>query len=147
MPHRILTHPVSIAIEAMFIGFVAAWHGCVAVTEFISEKDWGRLLGEDGFKAALLIGLAAVWCRSEKGKEQRHTEMVSALAARDRKDDARIEQFIQLSAETIKGQAKLTGAIQAFDSNAQRVYVQLSELTEKINQCHNCPHPTHNHQP
>jgi hypothetical protein len=132
MPLRILSSTVSLVFEYMLIGMVAAYHAALAITEVITEKDWARLLGEDGFKAALLIGLVVVWGTSEKSKNQRHKELVEALAARDIEDKRRIDQFIDLSAETIKAQAKVTLAISAFDANCQRVYLKLDELTEKI---------------
>lgn len=132
MPHRILASDISLAVETILLGIVAGWHGMLAVTEFISEKDWARLLGEDGFKAALLIGLAVVWCRAEKAKDQRHKELVTALAARDTKDEARMEQFVNLSAESIKAQAKVVGAIEAFDKNSQRLAIRVEELADQI---------------
>jgi hypothetical protein len=131
MPHRILATTFSLAVETVLLGIVAGWHAALAVTEFISEKDWSRLLGEDGFKAALLIGLAVVWSRAEKSKDLRHKELVSALAARDLEDHKRIGQFIDLSAEAIKAQAKVVGAIEAFDRNSQLLAIRIEDLAKK----------------
>jgi hypothetical protein len=132
MPHRILASPVSLFIETVLLGVVAGWHGTLAITEFISEKDWSRLLGEDGFKAALLIGLAVVWSRAEKAKDQRHRELVVALVDRDEKDAVRTQQFIDLSAEAIKAHAHVVVAIKSFDSNSQRLAIEIKDLAEKI---------------
>lgn len=132
MPHRILSSAFSLAVETIILGFVAGWHATLAVTEFISEKDWARLLGEDGFKAALLIGLAIVWARAEKAKDQRHKELVEALAARDAADTKRVDQFISLSAEAIKAQAKVVGAIEAFDKNSQRLAIEVKDLADAV---------------
>lgn len=112
------------------------YQAIASISDFFSDKDLNLLLGENGFKVALLIGLIVVWGVSERreavnrrDREKHHAEMLSLQAKN-------FDQIMAIVAESIKGSAKVCGAIERFDANSQRLAIEVSDLTEIIQHCH-----------
>ena len=117
MPHRIpiMTNTLTTILEGTILATLVAWQSMLAL---ISDKDWDRLLGENGFKVALLPGLVVVWGTSERrlanerrDKAVHHRELVDALAAKERKEDENTERLAAINIEQIKAQGLVINEI------------------------------------
>jgi heme exporter protein D len=137
MPHRIATpswllHTVE-GISLSALSFVA----------FISEQDWSRMLGPHGVAVVAILAVVALWVsgikeksamkkdieareareearrtKEEESREKRHNESIQLQTANS-------DKLLEITAENIKAQAKVTAALAFMDRSIQ-------DLTETI---------------
>ena len=110
-----MTSTLTTILEGTILATLVAWQSMLA---FLSDETWNRLLGENGFKVALLLGLVVVWGTSERrlanerrDKAVHHRELVDALAAKERKEDENTERLTALTIEQIKAQGLVINEI------------------------------------
>lgn len=56
-----MTNTLTTIFEGTTRATLIAWQ---SMLDILSDKDWDRLMGEHGFKVALLLGLGVVWATS-----------------------------------------------------------------------------------
>jgi hypothetical protein len=112
------------------------------ITGFLTDKDWDRVVGPWGgmmisiLAAAIMLRMyVKIQDQERKDKADRHREMMEALTGQVTKNDHLNERVMDLTAESIKAQARVVGAIERFDSNAQRLAIEVSNLSEKVGNC------------
>ena len=133
MPHRILTEPIAAA--AVFTASLTGW---------LTDKDWERLVGPWGGMLVSLCMVVVLLRHSAKRiskedteRERRHQESMELQTKLGERLDKQNESMQAVAIESIKAQAKVTGAIERLDSNAQRMTLEFRELSDglKVRPC------------
>lgn len=136
MPHRIhfLSAEISHFFEGVLLATVALIQGGQTALGVISEADWLKFTGPHGFLFGAIIAIGVLWNsgrvreknettrrdKEELAREARHAELVLT-----NKHNA--ESLMKLTVESILAQGKATRAVEAMDSNIQRLTHELAE--------------------
>jgi len=136
MPHRVqfLSTVMSHTVEGLLLASIAIANGGQFVMSLISDADWSKFRGPDGFLLGAIIAVAVLWNsgrvrekneatrrdKEELARENRHAQLVAT-----NKDNA--DSLMKLTVESILAQGKATRAVEAMDSNIQRLTHELAE--------------------
>ena len=120
--------------EGIAWGVIAIGHWIMlyAITELFTDKDWERLLGESGFKAALIIGIVTVWATSKKVERDRHREIVRIVETKDQIIKEKDERCHEMAEKFITTSDRMANAVETFDRNSRLLYVKIDELPERL---------------
>lgn len=126
-----------------------------SLTGWLSDKDWERLIGPWGgmlvsiaMLGILLRHTASRMRKDDENRDKRHSESMAVQKALGERLDKQSEKLQEIAIESIKAQAKVAGAIERFDSNAQRLTVEFRELNDNLKQrpCQLKPMPVARHE-
>ena len=90
MPHRIVTQNCGTLLEALLLGIASVYQITSSAVVALTEQDWTRLMGPQGFTVGLLLAVVVLWgngvCnrkaelkrreQEEKAREKRHVETI-----------------------------------------------------------------------
>jgi hypothetical protein len=112
-----------------------------SLTGWLSDKDYERLIGPWGgmlvsiaMLAILLRHTASRMRKDDENRDKRHAESMQMQTALGERLDKQNERLQEIAIEGIKAQAKVAGAIERFDSNAQRLAIEFRELNDSLKQ-------------
>jgi hypothetical protein len=141
MPHRFeQLSPLVYLVEAALLGLAAGYKVAEATCLALTEQDWSKLLGPQGFTVGLILAVIVLWGngiarernetkrreKEEASREARHKETLSLQRENS-------EKLMNLSVEAIKAKGMMVAAFNnlveelegrpcsAFKSNLTRV--------------------------
>lgn len=121
MPDRIITHTLpflAYAVEALLLGAIGGYKLTQAIILGITEQDWTRLLGPQGFTVGLILAVIVLWGnglmreknenkRREKEEAKREARHVETIGLQRENSD----KLMALTVESIKAQGMSASAI------------------------------------
>lgn len=111
---------------------IGHWSMIYAVTELFSDKDWERLLGESGFKAALIVGIVTVWATNIKFQREHRREVRQALEDKDRIIEEKDLKCSEMSERIIRVAEHVAHAVETFDRNSQLLHGKIDDIAKEI---------------
>jgi hypothetical protein len=141
MPHRFeQLSPLVYLIEAALLGLAAGYKVAEATCLALTEQDWSKLLGPQGFTVGLILAVIVLWGNGiarERNETKRREKEEASREARH-KETLRLqrensEKLMNLSVEAIKAKGMMVAAFNtlveelegrpcsAFKSNLTRV--------------------------
>jgi hypothetical protein len=140
-----MNFPPNTILEGILVCGLAIWKTSSAVFLAITDHDWSRLLGPQGFTVGLIFAVVVLWSNGvldrrakekreaaaqvkedarreaeERAREKRHADLVTT-----NRDNA--ESLKALTVECVKAIGKNTNATEKMDRNIQLLTVELSE--------------------
>jgi hypothetical protein len=141
MPHRFeQLSPLVYLVEAALLGLAAGYKVAEATCLALTEQDWSKLLGPQGFTVGLILAVIVLWGNGiarERNETKRREKEEASREARH-KETLRLqrensEKLMNLSVEAIKAKGMMVAAFNnlveelegrpcsAFKSNLTRV--------------------------
>jgi hypothetical protein len=141
MPHRFeQLSPLVYLVEAALLGLAAGYKVAEATCLALTEQDWSKLLGPQGFTVGLILAVIVLWGNGiarERNETKRREKEEASREARH-KETIRLqrensEKLMNLSVEAIKAKGMMVAAFNtlveelegrpcsAFKSNLTRV--------------------------
>ena len=108
MPHRLFndTFPFATIFEAIILGLGAGYKIGESIYLAISEQDWQRLLGPQGFTVGLILAVLVLWgngvVREKKERKRREDEEKSREARHKESIGLQRENSEKLMAITVE---------------------------------------------
>jgi hypothetical protein len=148
MPHRFeQLSPLVYLVEAALLGLAAGYKVAEATCLALTEQDWSKLLGPQGFTVGLILAVIVLWGNGiarERNETKRREKEEASRDARH-KETLRLqrensEKLMNLSVEAIKAKGMMVAAFNnlveelegrpcsAFKSNLTRVESDKPEM-------------------
>jgi hypothetical protein len=148
MPHRFeQLSPLVYLVEAALLGLAAGYKVAEATCLALTEQDWSKLLGPQGFTVGLILAVIVLWGNGiarERNETKRREKEEASREARH-KETLRLqrensEKLMNLSVEAIKAKGMMVAAFNtlveelegrpcsAFKSNLTRVESDKPEM-------------------
>jgi hypothetical protein len=159
MPHRFeQLSPLVYLIEAALLGLAAGYKVAEATCLALTEQDWSKLLGPQGFTVGLILAVIVLWgngiARERNETKRREKEESNETKRREKEEASRearhretlalqrenSEKLMNLSVEAIKAKGMMVAAFNnlveelegrpcsAFKSNLTRVESDKPEM-------------------
>jgi hypothetical protein len=148
MPHRFeQLSPLVYLVEAALLGLAAGYKVAEATCLALTEQDWSKLLGPQGFTVGLIFAVIVLWGNGivrERNETKRREKEEASREARHREtlglQRENSEKLMQLSVEAIKAKGMMVAAFNnlveelegrpcsAFKSNLTRVESDKPEM-------------------
>jgi len=148
MPHRFdQLSPLVYLVEAALLGLAAGYKVAEATCLALTEQDWSKLLGPQGFTVGLILAVIVLWGNGiarERNETKRREKEEASREARHRETLAlqreNSEKLMNLSVEAIKAKGMMVAAFNtlveelegrpcsAFKSNLTRVESDKPEM-------------------
>jgi len=118
MPHRFeQLSPLVYLIEAALLGLAAGYKVAEATCLALTEQDWSKLLGPQGFTVGLIFAVIVLWGNGivrERNETKRREKEEASREARHREtlglQRENSEKLMQLSVEAIKAKGMMVAA-------------------------------------
>jgi hypothetical protein len=118
MPHRFeQLSPLVYLVEAALLGLAAGYKVAEATCLALTEQDWSKLLGPQGFTVGLILAVIVLWGNGiarERNETKRREKEEASREARH-KETLRLqrensEKLMNLSVEAIKAKGMMVAA-------------------------------------
>ena len=118
MPHRFeQLSPLVYLVEAALLGIAAGYKVAEATCLALTEQDWSKLLGPQGFTVGLILAVIVLWGNGiarERNETKRREKEEASREARH-KETLRLqrensEKLMNLSVEAIKAKGMMVAA-------------------------------------